>query len=159
MEREPLTTELIADDVEGVRAAIEAGTVTIARRFLNRRTLLHQALTVKAERIARFLIQRGADVNARNRWGMGALSEAARCGCVGVLRLLVERGADVNEQDDLGLTPLQHALLGREPETRRILTTLRQLGADVDLSNKKGESARVWLKRSWDHASLLEGLD
>jgi ankyrin repeat protein len=44
----------------------------------------------------RFLIRQGADVNARERFGQTALSEAAFYGNVAVIKELLKNGADVN---------------------------------------------------------------
>lgn len=45
------------------------------------------------------LLERGADVNAKFRYGATALSYAADKGHVEVVKLLIERGADVNVKD------------------------------------------------------------
>jgi hypothetical protein len=62
------------------------------------------AVTVKA------LLDRGADVNARFRYGATALSYAADKGHVEVVKILLERGADVNVRDTFyQTTPLEWA--------------------------------------------------
>src|SRR3712207_2495053 len=47
----------------------------------------------------RALLERGADVNARFRYGQTALFKAAERGHVEVVKLLLERGADPNVKD------------------------------------------------------------
>jgi len=50
----------------------------------------------------RFLIRRGADVNAREQFGQTALSEAAFYGNIAVIKELLKSGADVNTVGDDG---------------------------------------------------------
>src|SRR5215203_3746317 len=58
---------------------------------------------------------------------------AARCGSVDAIKLLLDAGADVNlpgsTGDDWGATPLQHAILERQPAAVRVLL---DRGADVN---------------------------
>jgi ankyrin repeat protein len=56
--------------------------------------------------IAKLLIERGANVNAKAADGAVPLHEAARMGHVDVARLLLEHGADVNAKDNKGETPM-----------------------------------------------------
>ena len=51
-----------------------------------------------AARVARAL-DKGADVNAKSRYGMTALTFAADKGHIDVVKLLLDRGADLNGQD------------------------------------------------------------
>ena len=44
-------------------------------------------------------LDKGADVNAKTRYGATALTFAADKGHIEVVKLLVSRGADVNAQD------------------------------------------------------------
>ena len=44
-------------------------------------------------------LEKGADVNAKTRYGATALTFAADKGRIEVVKLLIERGADVNAQD------------------------------------------------------------
>ena len=92
------------------------------------RTLLHTATATNATAIVRFLLARGADVNARNRWGMGVLSDAVRASRTHMLVMLVRAGADPNEQDDKGSTPLFHALGTDSKETGPMIRELIRLG-------------------------------
>src|SRR5262245_56429042 len=56
------------------------------------------------------MLQRGTDVNARDRrGGMTALMHAATVGSLDTMKLLIERGADVNVRTPSGLTPLMLA--------------------------------------------------
>ena len=73
----------------------------------------------------RFLLDRGADVNARPRSGRTALMVAAHSGHVETVKLLLARGADVNAEcnGDTALT------IAKEREEFAIVELLRQAGA------------------------------
>jgi ankyrin repeat protein len=63
------------------------------------------------EEIARYLIEKGANVNARNKTGLTPLHFAADQSYPepSIVRMLLERGADVEARDSVGLTPLARA--------------------------------------------------
>jgi len=52
------------------------------------------------------LVRQGADVNAKRKYGMAPIYEAARCDSVKTLQYLVSKGADVNAKESCGRTPL-----------------------------------------------------
>jgi quinoprotein dehydrogenase-associated probable ABC transporter substrate-binding protein len=62
-----------------------------------------------AQDLARALLQKGADVNARNGGGVTALMMAAANGRLDMIDLLVKAGANVNAQTDHGDTALSIA--------------------------------------------------
>ena len=55
-----------------------------------------------------FLIENGADINARTSHGFTPLLYAAKNGYHSIIELLVVNGADVEINDKAGLTPLMH---------------------------------------------------
>lgn len=76
-------------------------------------------------------IESGADVNARNEYGVSALWIAAGKGKPEVVELLVAKGADVNARDDIWYqTPLSSAVSGRQVDTVRLL--IKSGAKDVD---------------------------
>ena len=77
------------------------------------------------------LLDRGADVNAKFRYGATALFKAAERGHVEVVKLLLERGADVRAKDTFyGATAITWALMNNHFEVVRAL--LDKNGESVD---------------------------
>jgi len=68
----------------------------------------------------------GADVNAKDDWGMTPLHCTAINNRKEIAELLIANGADVNAKYDDGKTPLDLAIMFKEPE---IADLLRKHGA------------------------------
>ena len=83
--------------------------------------------------VARLLIERGADVNAKSNAEMTSLINAAWRGRVEIVALLIEKGADVNAKDvnaksTSGSTAMELSkYAGRSRE--QIVRLLKQAGA------------------------------
>ena len=95
-------------------------------------TPLHHCLTkffnTTTLEMAKTLLKRGVDVNAKNRFGSTALMEATMCGNLEVIQLLVKFGADPSMADNDGvacdsmavtqLYPKIQALFGKSNKVR-----------------------------------------
>ncbi len=91
----------------------------------------------------RFLLQRGADPNIRNKKGVSPLQLATAMGFTDGVEALIKGGANVNVGDQTGETPLIAAVHQRNPELVRLL--LAQ-GADPDHNDNSGRSARQYME-------------
>ena len=91
----------------------------------------------------RFLLQRGADPNIRNKKGITPLQLATSMGFTDGVEALIKGGANVNVGDQTGETPLIAAVHQRNPELVRVL--LAQ-GADPDHNDNSGRSARQYME-------------
>lgn len=79
------------------------------------RTALHAAANSSLPAIATWLLQHGADVNARGRMGRTPLHLAAERNMSSrIVDLLIEAGADLRIKDDQGLTALDVAILHKK---------------------------------------------
>src|SRR5437868_5901503 len=59
--------------------------------------------------VAKLLLEKGADITARDRRGGSPLHDAAEMGHLGAAELLVANRASINATDDLLVTPLHLA--------------------------------------------------
>jgi ankyrin repeat protein len=84
---------------------------------------LHEAAT---KEIAALFIAKGADVNAKNRYGSTPLHRAAIQGHKEIVELLVTKGADVNAKSETYGTPLDVAIKYKRTE---LADLLRKRGA------------------------------
>src|SRR5215212_2764304 len=77
-------------------------------------------------------VEDGADVNARNEYGVSALWIAAGKGKLDVVEFLVGKGADVNARDDIWYqTPLSAAVGGSQVEMVKFLIKSGAKDADA----------------------------
>ena len=68
------------------------------------------------------LLEKGADVNAKFRYGMTALFKAAERGNLEVTKVLIARGVDVKVKDTFyGATAISWALQNHHPEVVRVI--------------------------------------
>jgi len=84
------------------------------------------------EQLARSLIEKGADVNARVKNGPTALMYAARQGETETVKLLIKKGADVNAKDIEGTVLMQTMSAVDIAKAKEIVETLIAHGADVN---------------------------
>jgi ankyrin repeat protein len=118
----------------------EPGSAIInARDVTSGETALHITITRRDLTWTRYLIQKGANVNARDGKGATPLQLAVNLGFVEGVEELVGRKADLDQPNDAGETPLITALHRRDIAMMRILL---KAGADPDRSDNSGRSAR-----------------
>jgi uncharacterized protein len=87
--------------------------------------------------LATELLEAGASVDARDRFGARSLSHAARNGHLQMVDLLLARGAPINARNLAGATALYFAAeRGRAEVARRLI----ERGADVNLTGRGGIS-------------------
>jgi len=86
-----------------------------------------QAATHGDVESARRLLQSGADVDSRDRYGQTALMQAAHHGHEALVELLIENGADLNVTAKYGLSALMLAVVAGHAEIAR---RLARAGAD-----------------------------
>ncbi|XP_055324952.1 putative ankyrin repeat protein RF_0381 [Sitodiplosis mosellana] len=111
--------------------------------YLNGRTLLHFAIeTTDPSRfnmeyffkfLFKYLIRKGADVNARNDQGYSPLHVAANKGNEIIAQMLLENGAKVNMETNNGTTPLTLAIKNFKNGNMGMIKLLIQNGAIADI--------------------------
>ncbi|MGZ6250972.1 MAG: ankyrin repeat domain-containing protein [Candidatus Chromulinivorax sp.] len=116
---------------DGIRNEI-LGNFKIAihlKPFLNKRRVLIDAVSSYDDQVVEWLLQTGADVNARNIFGQIPLHYAQTAEQT---KQLLVAGADVNARNDNGQTPLHYAQTAEQ--TKQLLAA----GADVHARDHKG---------------------
>jgi len=102
--------------------------------------LLYAAREGDIEAVKR-LLAKGADVNAKDNWGITALMWTAWPGHTEIVNLLISKGADVNAKDKNGRTALMEAAAGGHTE---IVEMLMERGADVNSKDNYGITTLFW---------------
>jgi uncharacterized protein len=143
-----LMTVARTGNIEAAKLLVNAGARIDAREKWGGQTALIWAAAQNQPGMIRFLVSKGAEVNARsavrdwprrmtaeerpkdmNRGGMSALMFAARDGKLDAVRTLLKVGADVDFTDPDGSTALIVALMNGHWDTARLLI---ESGADVN---------------------------
>lgn len=117
---------------------MDTGALGILKKMTARATDINQPngvgeypihIAVQSEQIIRWLLEKGADLEARDRYGRTVLHWAASRNNPSLCQFLLDAGADVNGTDYLDRTALHEAAQCGNTE---ILTTLLKAGANPD---------------------------
>lgn len=114
-------------------------TIVNTRDVTSGETALHLVTARRDLTWMTYLIQRGANVNARDGKGVTPLQLAINLGFNDGVQLLVKRKADLNASNDAGETPLISAVHRRDLAMLRVLLAA---GADPNRADNSGRTAR-----------------
>lgn len=128
-------------------AAIRNGQINIVKKILTRnfsldvrykgKTPLAVACDCGSLRVAKILLNMGADVNITDKKGKTPLHYVAEKGSIKIVQALVEKGADINEKDDFNQSPLHLASkYGRLKVIDFLLDCGASTAADIDIFDK-----------------------
>lgn len=117
---------------------VEASKVeSVNSKDSNGYTALHRASDNGNLKIVKFLIGKGANIEAKTVYGDTSLVRAAYKGHLPVVKYLVSKGADINAESNSGVTPLITAVgYGR----LNIVKFLVESGADINRVSKNGNT-------------------
>jgi len=99
------------------------------------------ALLRKDIETAKKIIEKGADVNQKDKDGNTALIYASKNEYIDIVNALLEKGADVNQKDKDGNTALIYASSYGYID---IVNALLEKGVDVNQKNKDGSTALIY---------------
>jgi ankyrin repeat protein len=129
--------DLLVEDADRARELLLEYPDLLNARCLHDDTIL-QYLTSEAQGDAvEFLLDRGAEVNVKNRFGFTPLMEAAKLGNHRIARILLENGADANAVSNDFETPLLGAVTAG---SATLVDLLLQFGADPGYRSPSGKT-------------------
>ena len=118
--------------------ALPGSTIVNTKDVTSGDTALHLVTARRDVTWIKFLVAKGANVNARNGKGQTPLQLATALGFTDGVEALVALGARVNDANSTGETPLIAAVHRRDAALARILL---KAGADPKRSDNSGRSA------------------
>lgn len=131
-------------------------TIINARDVTSGETALHIVTARRDLTWMSYLIQKGANVNARDGKGVTPLQLATNLGYLEGVELLVAKKADLDESNDAGETPLISAVHRHDIAMMRVLL---KGGADPDRADNSGRSARDYAKLEGRNSPLLSEIE
>jgi ankyrin repeat protein len=136
----------------GLHGAAYAGQIDLVEQLLNQgaevnarwgqegKTPLHLAAESPKEeriRVAKLLLERGADINAMDEAGWTPLTTAVLTPHLDMVKLLIERGANVNAKAKQGWTAL-HSAVGYSEAHIEAVRLLLNAGAKINQKSIDG---------------------
>ena len=105
--------------------------------------LLQAAVTATKAREIKELIEKGADINAHNEWGLTPVMLASQYNhSVAVLKEIIAEGGDIKECEPKYTSNSLH-LAANCSKNPKVLEVLREAGADLETKNYLGETALI----------------
>jgi|GEM_PF-1885970 len=124
---------VMAGDLAEVKKLLDADPALVNIQDTNGDTPIFFALGRRRDMVD-LLLERGADVKIRNRFGQTLLHRAAAGGELDLVRLFLSRGLDINAVDNEGRTPLFLAANMGEAETADFLIAQHAIVHPQDFS-------------------------
>ncbi len=161
----PVHLAVLQENLPAVKEMLDIDQDVNARTAPTQKTPLHLAARTGTVEMARILLRRGAELNARDHWGMTPLHEAAEAGRPDMVDFLLTMGANSRAQDFWGFTPFhslvwksadfdhprqQHAMAARVMLRHGVKLDIPNLGGrtamDTISRNRFGIRRKVWLE-------------
>ena len=131
------------EGIENLRTSVLGG-VSLLLEILYQKDPLHDGCKSGNEKIVKYLVEHGADVNKEDKDGKTPLFGACWEGHENIVKYLVEHRANVNEEDEDGRTPLFEAC---RKGNENIVKYLVEHGADVNKEDKDGKTPLLTARR------------
>ncbi len=125
---------------KALEALIGAGFNNVNIKLHNNSSALLLATAQGHIELVELLLDKGADVNAKDKDGLTSLMVSISNGSIEIVQLLLARGADVNLIDDEGTTALIRAA---QKGNSKIVQLLLDNNANVNAQNNKGTTALI----------------
>jgi uncharacterized protein len=130
-------------DLAKVKELLKQDPASIASTDNMGRTPLHVAAEHAQKDVVAYLLENGADVNAKDRNGGFTPLDLALSSfhAKDIVPLLLDKGADVNTASKQGLTPLDEVAMRGQKE---LVEMLLKHNAIVDARDSKGNTPLLW---------------
>ncbi|MBN2858477.1 MAG: ankyrin repeat domain-containing protein, partial [Candidatus Delongbacteria bacterium] len=132
-----IKTAITNSDLVLVKSMIEGNKDLLESRIDTYFTPLNYAALEGKTDIVKYLVDKGADINTRDREGSIPLQNAAIKGYFEIVKILVENGSDVNYKDYNDVTPLHFACMSGNLE---MIKFLESKGANLKGVNSNGNT-------------------
>ena len=120
--------------------------------------LLAAAISATKARDIKDLLEKGADINTHNEWGLTPVMLASQYNhSVVVLKAIIEAGADIHEAEPKYRSNALH-LAANSSKNPKIIETLLEAGANIDARNYLGETALIMAVNSNDETKITTQL-
>jgi ankyrin repeat protein len=140
-------------DLEALERLAAADQLDVAARDEANVSLLHWSAINAHVAVCRFLIEHGAEIDARGGdLNATPLQWAARNGHLGVMHLLLQHGADPTLRDGQGFNTLH--LVTHSSGVMALLYTLHHPSVSVDAKDSDGHTALMWAAWQGDAISI-----
>jgi len=137
-----------AGDINQVKTLLSQG-VDINVKDDGGLTPLHHAIKEGHMELARFLIDHGADLEAKERkWDYTPLLYAVQFGNTEIVEVLVNKGVDVNYTPKMDYSPLINVIWGKDECRYNMAKLLVDHGASFDVKAQDGWTAFAYA--AWD---------
>lgn len=100
------------------------------RNYRNKYSPLYISCLKGYKEIVSMLLENGANVSDRNKWGRSPLHAACRDGNIAIVKLLLQKNANIDETDNLGASSLY---IASEDGNTEIVKLLLMYGANTSL--------------------------
>ena len=141
---------VISNDLEVVRQHIEAGTDINVKEPFSGSTPLISAATFDKKKIAKELIDAGADLSITNNDGSTPLHTAAFFCRVEIVQLLLDANADKSKRNNYGATP-RETVMGSFSDIKPIYEMIQQ-----QLEPRHSGRQRSFCKHVVSHIQFLD---
>ncbi|MDH4271667.1 MAG: ankyrin repeat domain-containing protein [Candidatus Aminicenantes bacterium] len=144
-----------AGDLAKVKALVEKDPACVKAKDGNGRTPLHLAAQGRHLEVLRYLVDKGADLDALDNNGIAPLHILARSGQTEAARFLIEKGADIDIKDPVKLTPLNMAA---ESGLEAMVKMLIEKGANIENKHAYGRTPLVGAARERGDINVIRTL-
>jgi ankyrin repeat protein len=143
-------------DTAAVTAFLDKHISAIEQKNSDGYTALIKAAREGKKTVVELLLDKGAQVDGRDKYNWSPLITAASTGRTEVVALLLEKGAEMGATAQEGWTALMWAARFEHPDTVRFLL---EKGADLNAVNERGKNALMmaqWDRGGGETAELIE---